>query len=120
MRSQAAMALAQLAHSSMEKQAAIARTGAIAPLCTLVREGTLIATDDLPGMQVLTTARWAPLVREGSQDVREQSAFALWSLSQDTNPNKVTVAKLGGIEPLVTLMVGGNTDVSLEISTGAC
>ena len=94
MRSQAAMALAQLAHSSMDNQAAIARTGAIAPLCTLVREG--------------------------SQDVREQSAFALWSLSQDNNPNKVTVAKLGGIEPLVTLMVGGNTDVSLEISTGAC
>ena len=88
------MALAQHAHSSMENQAAIARTGAIAPLCTLVREG--------------------------SQDVREQSAFALWSLSQDNNPNKVTVAKLGGIEPLVTLMVGGNTDVSLEISTGAC
>ena len=68
MRSQAAMALAQLAHSSMENQAAIARTGAIAPLCTLVREG--------------------------SQDVREQSAFALWSLSQDNNPNKVKIKNL--------------------------
>lgn len=49
-------------------------------------------------------------VREGSQEVKEQSASALWSLSQENAPNKATVAKLGGVEPLVTLLVTGALD----------
>lgn len=67
-------------------QAAVARTGAIAPLCTLVREGT--------------------------DQVRVQSAAALWALTYENAANKATVAKLGGIEPLVALLVSGSSQSS--------
>ena len=55
-----------------------------------------------------TKPRWlarVPLLHsvpsfESLNIVKEQSASALWSLSHENNPNKATVAKLGGIEPL--------------------
>jgi len=63
MQSNAAGALATLAQDNHDNQSAIARTGAIAPLCTLVREG--------------------------SAETKEQSASALWALSTENAPNKV-------------------------------
>ena len=62
-------ALAQLSHLSHDNQAAVARTGAIAPLCTLVREGT--------------------------DEVRVQSAAALWALTggTDARADGITVAQ---------------------------
>ena len=79
----AAGALANLARSHSDNQTAIARTGAVAPLCTLVREG--------------------------STDAKDYSASAVWSLATDNAPNKDTIAKLGGIDPLIGLLVSGET-----------
>ena len=64
----------------MRKTAAIARSGAIPLLCTNVREG-------------------------GTPETREESAAALWALATDNAPNKATIAKLGGIEPLVSMLM---------------
>ena len=89
----AAECLGNLAHQNFDNQSAIARTGAIAPLCTLVREG--------------------------SEEVKEQAAAALRSLTTDNKPNKDTVAKLGGIEPLISLTVVGTSENSLEQAAGA-
>ena len=74
-------------------QATVVRSGAVTPLCALVREG--------------------------ASEVKERSASALWSLATDNAPNKATIAKLGGIEPLVGLLVTGETDKSLDCSVGA-
>ena len=63
MQANAAGALANLARNHTENQGAIARTGAVAPLCTLVREG--------------------------SDETKDQSASAIWSLATDHTPNKV-------------------------------
>ena len=90
----AAECLGNLAGNNPDIQAAIARTGAIAPLCTLLRDGQ-------------------------SDEVKEQAAAALWSLSLDNKPNKDTVAKLGGVEPLVNLLVMGTSEFSLDQATGA-
>ncbi|KOO32569.1 beta-glucan synthesis-associated [Chrysochromulina tobinii] len=90
----AAECLGNLAGNNPDIQAAIARTGAIAPLCTLLRDGQ-------------------------SDEVKEQAAAALWSLSLDNKPNKDTVAKLGGVEPLVNLLVMGTSESSLDQATGA-
>ena len=98
----AAECLGNLSYGNFDNQAAIARTGAIAPLCTLVREGA-DEDDNNPG--------------QGR--VKEQAACAIWSMATDNKPNKDTVAKLGGIEPLVTLLLMGTTDGSLEQATGA-
>ena len=86
-------ALSALARGSPDNQAAIARTGAIAPLCTLVRDG--------------------------SPETKEQAASALWSLSNENAPNKATIAKLGGIEPLVGLIVSGASEKSAANAAGA-
>ena len=86
-------ALSALARGSPDNQAAIARTGAIAPLCTLVRDG--------------------------SPETKEQAASALWSLSNENTPNKATIAKLGGIEPLVGLIVSGASEKSAANAAGA-
>ena len=60
------------------------------------------------------------LIKEGGNDeVKEKCAAAIWALTEDCAPNKATVAKLGGIEPLVTLLVSCKTDTSLELSVGA-
>ena len=72
---------------------AVARTGAIAPLCTLVREG--------------------------AQETKETCAAALWALSTDNAPNKATIAKLGGIEPLVSMLISGTTPESSSNAAGA-
>ena len=74
----AAGALSNLSRENVKNQTAVARTGAIAPLCTLVREG--------------------------SSETKEQSASALWALAQDNAPNKSTIAKFGAIEPLLGLL----------------
>jgi vacuolar protein 8 len=75
-------------------QAAIVRTGAIAPLCMLSRDG-------LP-------------------ETQEQAAAALWSLATDPKnstdvknnamANRATIAKLGGIESLVKMFVTGGSE----------
>ena len=90
----AAGAISGLVKANTENQVGVVRSGAVTPLCTLVREGT-------------------------SAEVKEQSAAALWSLSVDNAPNKATIAKLGGIEPLVGLLVTGETVRSHECSVGA-
>ena len=90
----AAACLGNLADQNFDNQVAIARTGAAAPLCTLVRDGADV--------------------------VKEQAAGALWSLTVDNKPNKDTVTKLGGIEPLISLIVQGSTDNSLEQVRDPC
>ena len=76
-----------------ENQSAVARTGAIAPLCALVREGV--------------------------EEVKEQSASALWALSDSNLANKATTSKLGGIEPLVALVVSAHNESALSNAQGA-
>ena len=123
MQANAAGALSTLAHNNQDNQSAIARTGAIAPLCTLVREG--------------------------NDETKEQSASALWALSKDNAPNQVcanataacqtrnvfcntcsrppveccfgqaTIAKLGGVEPLVGLLVSGISQSAQDYAAGA-
>lgn len=85
----AAECLGNLSHQNPTNQATIARTGAIGPLCTLLREGS-------------------------DEQVKTRAAGALWALTIDNKPNKDTVTKMGGVEPLVSLIVGGATDASLE------
>ena len=53
-----AQCLGSLCEHNPEQQALIARTGAIAPLCTLIKEG-------------------------GADDVKEQSASAVWALAEN-------------------------------------
>ena len=89
----AAGCLSALSRDNVENQTTIARTGAIAPLCTLVREG--------------------------SPETKEYSASALWALTHENAPNKATIAKLGGIEPLVGLLVSGGTAKSSRNAAGA-
>ena len=93
MQANAAGALANLAHNHTENQGAIARTGAVAPLCTLIKEG--------------------------SEETKDQSAWAIWSLATDHQGNKDTIAKLGGIDPLLGLLVTGSTEKSQEYVAGA-
>lgn len=81
MQANAAGAISALVNNNYDNQASVVRSGAVTPLCALVREG--------------------------SSEVKEQSASALWSLSVDNAPNKATISKLGGIEPLVGLLVTG-------------
>ena len=59
------------------------------------------------------------LVRDGSEDSKVQSASALWALSHENAPNKATIAKLGGIDPLLGLLVTGTTERSQECVAGA-
>ena len=73
--------------------AAIGRTGAVAPLCNLVREG--------------------------SEEAKDRSASAIWSLATDHAQNKDTIAKLGGMDPLLGLLVTGYTDRSQINTSGA-
>jgi hypothetical protein len=93
MQSNAAAAIASLARAHFENQGMVARTGAVAPLCTLVRDG--------------------------SDEARDRSASAIWSLATDHPFNKDTIAKLGGIDPLLGLLVTGTSDKSQECVTGA-
>ena len=58
-------------------------------------------------------------MREGAPETKETCAHALWALSQDNAPNKATIAKLGGIEPLVGLLVSGGTEKSHANAAGA-
>ena len=74
-------------------QAAVVRTGAIAPLCMLSRDGMT--------------------------ETQEQAAAALWSLSIDNAPNKTTIAKLGGIDALVKMVVTGGSDKAQRNAAGA-
>ena len=78
---------------SRDIQAAVVRTGAIAPLCSLSRDGML--------------------------ETQEQAAAALWRLSIDNAPNKTTISKLGGIESLVKMIVTGGSEKSQRNATGA-
>ena len=50
-----------------------------------------------------------------SEETRDESASAIWSLSTDNAPNKDTIAKLGGVDPLIGLLVGGATEKSQDI-----
>ena len=93
MQANAAGALANLAHNHPENQGAIARTGAVAPLCGLIKEG--------------------------SEETKDESAWAIWSLATDHGGNKDTIAKLGGIDPLLSLLVTGTTEKSQECCAGA-
>ena len=89
---------------SKDIQAAVVRTGAIAPLCMLSRDGLL--------------------------DTQEQAAAALWSLATDGTSsevglrnnamaNKTTIAKLGGIESLVKMFYVGGSEKSQKNAAGA-
>ena len=94
---------------SRDIQAAIVRTGAIAPLCTLSRDGSL--------------------------DTQEQAAAALWSLAKEkpvgdtpetaaaarnsAMANRTTIAKLGGVESLVKMFVTGGSEKSQKNAAGA-
>ena len=94
MQTNAAGALSSLSRGHPENQAAIARSGALAPLCTMVRD--------------------AP-----TPETREESAGALWSMAHENAANKATIAKLGGIEPLVSMLMFASTDNSCVKSGGA-
>ena len=45
--------------------------------------------------------------QEGSADVQEATAGALWALSADNAPNKATIAKLGDMLALLVCAVRG-------------
>lgn len=94
MQMNAAGALAALARNHPESQGAVARAGAIAPLCNLVREA-------------------------GMPETREAAAAALWACATSNAPNQATIAKLGGIEPLVNMLMFGTSDTSLTNAAGA-
>ena len=94
MQTNAAGALACLARNHPENQNAIARAGALAPLCTMVRDAQ-------------------------SPDTREESASALWALAHEHASNKATIVKLGGIEPLVTMLMYGTSEQSSINAAGA-
>ena len=59
------------------------------------------------------------LVRDGSPETKEESAAALWALAHDNAPNKATIAKLGGIEPLVAMLMYASTERSSINAAGA-
>ena len=157
-----------MARGNVEIQGAVARTGAIAPLCALVKEGAdevsssqvkegadevsssqvKKGADEVSSSQVKTKSSRADEVPRTSppsiaslpplgahsttiaarspvlmislhmtsphmislhmtSQVREAAAGALYALATDHNQNKATIAKLGGIEPLVALLAGG-------------
>ena len=56
---------------------------------------------------------------DGSEEAKDRSASALWSLATDNAPNKDTIAKLGGIDPLLGLLVNGQTEKSQQCCAGA-
>ena len=58
-------------------------------------------------------------VRDGTEDTKVQSASALWALAHENAPNKATIAKLGGIEPLVSMLMYSTTQESADQSSGA-
>ena len=58
-------------------------------------------------------------MREGSAETKEQAAKALWMISLDNLGNKGTVGKFGGIEPLVGLLVNGDSAKSSVNAAGA-
>ena len=88
---------------SKDIQASIVRTGAIAPLCMLSRDGVL--------------------------ETQEQAASALWSLAlerpldpstkSNAMANRTTIAKLGGIESLVKMFHTGGSEKSQKNAAGA-
>ena len=59
------------------------------------------------------------MVREGANETREESAAALWALATDNSANKATIAKLGGIEPLVNMLMYGHSEQSSINAAGA-
>ena len=146
MQANASGALSALSRGSPDNQAAIARTGAIAPLCA--RESARARPADRSSSRSCGSARTSALAlshsrpwtrpapraadradgrdraavrarARGLSETKEQSASALWSLSTDNAPNKATIAKLGGIEPLVGLLVGGGSEKSQNYAAGA-
>lgn len=92
---------------SRDIQAAVVRTGAIAPLCMLSRDA--------------------------QPDTQEQAAAALWSLAKDHRRevdsagdqrnaammNRTTIAKLGGIESLIKMFHTGGSPKSQRNAAGA-
>ena len=59
------------------------------------------------------------LTQEGSDDTKDEAAGAIWSLATDNAHNKDTIAKLGGIDPLIGLLVSGTSDTSQLNVAGA-
>ena len=79
------------------------RTGAIAPLCMLTRDG-------IPETQEQAAAALRSLAVDSLQDIGTKN-----------NPmaNRSTIAKLGGIEALVKMFVVGGSEKSQKNAAGA-
>ena len=53
------------------------------------------------------------LVRDGTEEQKEDAAGALWHLASDDD-NQIAIAKAGGIPPLVALVRDGNEEQKEE------
>ncbi|CAI7909043.1 unnamed protein product, partial [Closterium sp. NIES-53] len=87
-RRQAMEALAHVVAKAKENQDAAARAGAIPILTEALREGSLL--------------------------VQEKAAFALGSIAEDNDENKVMIAGTGAVPPLLDLLLCGPADISLQ------
>ena len=52
--------------------------------------------------------------------MRDAAARTIWALAEDNVSNKSTIAKLGGIEPLVSLLVDGGAWAEAGADTSRC
>ncbi|GJP41443.1 hypothetical protein CLOM_g1120 [Closterium sp. NIES-68] len=87
-RRQAMEALAHVVAKAKENQDAAARAGAIPILTETLREGSLL--------------------------VQEKAAFALGSIAENNDENKVMIAGTGAVPPLLDLLLCGPADISLQ------
>ena len=123
-------AIAQLAEGNRDNQRRIAEAGAIPPLVAMLGSpnpehagqrraralGALAGQRRQPGRRRAHGCHRAALRARarGSRPRSRSSRRAHLVALHDNAPNKATVAKLGGIEPLVGLLVAGGTDRSHE------
>ena len=59
------------------------------------------------------------MLREGAPESREEAAAALWACASGNAPNKATIAKLGGIDPLVNMLMHATSETSSINASGA-
>ena len=130
-----AEAIKEMAFGNAKIQTAVAESGGIAPLVSMLNSSdaemqanaagalaNLARNHQINQSAIAKTGAVGPLctlVREGSAETKDESAMAIWAISTDNAPNKDTIAKLGGIDPLIGLLQNGSSQKSLDCVAGA-
>ena len=104
----AALAVSRFARASASNQRTIAKAGGIELLVSLL---------DVPGAKAAAGGRQSPVSRAALDValVQRDMAAALWSMAYNSPENQMTIAKVGGLEPLIA-MLDGHAEVQADVA----